>query len=531
MSEHIGDATYCPEDNKLRLYAYSRLPKDVYSRIKAAGFKWAPKQELFVAPSWSPQREDILIELCGGIGDEDYSPEERAADRAERFAGYLEKRKSEALDSADSYQSGPSAIGYQSAAKAEREAEKHNRKRVFALDQWRKAEYWQQRTKAVIAHALYKSDPRVRRGRILELEAELRQVKSRYTPQDGSEYTDSDGVVWVAVGPKGRGTYFERLENLESIRESYSRWVEHLEFRIEYERAMLADEGGTAAEADIVPGGFIRGLQVATVKKSPVTGRVTSVEVISGENRRRINVERLAEGAYSPPSEEQLRAFLVAESERKKAQKEERAKAPKGPQMINPSEEDARRLQAEWNRHYPKPSEIVVMDQERYTSLSAGTYARCGTVEIDENFRKRSTHWGDSGEQSRKTVFKIRAASSGEFNGAPRVIVLSDKPTKPIPWDEIRKVRESMPTPQKMFHLMGELSRICRAAWKPKDGTDRNILDDAIYCKLAWSQSQSQFGLTELGIEWLRKFEEVVNNGGTVEKDGCHYPASLCVNR
>ena len=49
-------ATYSPEDNKLRLYASSRLDADLYARVKAAGFSWAPKQELFYAPAWSPSR-------------------------------------------------------------------------------------------------------------------------------------------------------------------------------------------------------------------------------------------------------------------------------------------------------------------------------------------------------------------------------------------------------------------------------------------------------------------------------------------
>lgn len=34
-------ATYSPEDNKLRLYSVSRLPRDLYDRVKAAGFRWA----------------------------------------------------------------------------------------------------------------------------------------------------------------------------------------------------------------------------------------------------------------------------------------------------------------------------------------------------------------------------------------------------------------------------------------------------------------------------------------------------------
>lgn len=64
-------ATYSPEDNKLRLYSLSRLSRDLYDRVKVAGFKWAPKQELFVAPMWTPDREDLLLDLCGEIGDED----------------------------------------------------------------------------------------------------------------------------------------------------------------------------------------------------------------------------------------------------------------------------------------------------------------------------------------------------------------------------------------------------------------------------------------------------------------------------
>ncbi len=38
-------ATYSPEDNKLRLYATSRLDSDLYARAKAAGFSWAPRQQ------------------------------------------------------------------------------------------------------------------------------------------------------------------------------------------------------------------------------------------------------------------------------------------------------------------------------------------------------------------------------------------------------------------------------------------------------------------------------------------------------
>ncbi len=56
-------ATYSPDDNKLRLYAASRLDPETYKKVHDAGFRWAPKQALFVAPAWTPGREDVLPHL------------------------------------------------------------------------------------------------------------------------------------------------------------------------------------------------------------------------------------------------------------------------------------------------------------------------------------------------------------------------------------------------------------------------------------------------------------------------------------
>lgn len=77
-SDPVGTATYSLRDNKLRLYPFARLDRDVYDRVKAAGFSWAPKQEVFVAGMWTPQREDLLVELCGDIKEEDITPAELA---------------------------------------------------------------------------------------------------------------------------------------------------------------------------------------------------------------------------------------------------------------------------------------------------------------------------------------------------------------------------------------------------------------------------------------------------------------------
>jgi hypothetical protein len=89
-------ATYSPEDNKLRLYSSTHLDRELYARVRGAGFIYAPKQEFFVAPTWTPEREDLLIELCGEIDDEDTSLVERAEERADRFVDYKDKRISDA---------------------------------------------------------------------------------------------------------------------------------------------------------------------------------------------------------------------------------------------------------------------------------------------------------------------------------------------------------------------------------------------------------------------------------------------------
>lgn len=76
-------ATYSPEDNKIRLYSSTRLDAETFERVKAAGFHWAPKQELFVAPKWTPEREDLAVELAGEIDPEEMTLAERAEIKAD----------------------------------------------------------------------------------------------------------------------------------------------------------------------------------------------------------------------------------------------------------------------------------------------------------------------------------------------------------------------------------------------------------------------------------------------------------------
>ena len=154
-------ATYSPEDNKLRIYASQRLDRETYERVKAAGFAWAPKQDLFVAPMWTPARADLCIELAGEIEDEGRSIAERAEDRAERFAEYEAKRASEsgaALRHVQKITDGiplgqPILIGHHSQRHAERDAKRIEAGMQRAVDLWETAEYWQRRAAGALGRS------------------------------------------------------------------------------------------------------------------------------------------------------------------------------------------------------------------------------------------------------------------------------------------------------------------------------------------------------------------------------------------
>ena len=136
----IGSATYCPEDNKLRLYV-GRVPRDEYDALRSEGWTSTPKQNCDFVATWTPAREDTALCYSGGVlDDEDQSPEDRAADRAERFSGYRDKREGEALQLAENYDSGPAVHGYQSQALAERRAKRPDMVAGKAVNQWEKAE-------------------------------------------------------------------------------------------------------------------------------------------------------------------------------------------------------------------------------------------------------------------------------------------------------------------------------------------------------------------------------------------------------
>ena len=278
------DATYDPGDDKLRLRASSRLDAETYARVKAAGFGWAPKQDLFYAV-WSPAREDLLVELAGDIDDEETSLEDRAAQRAERFTTYQGKRGAEAEQArkavasvADGIPLGqPILVGHHSERHARRDADKIESGMRRAVKLWETSQYWQDRAAGAIRHAKYKESPPVRARRIKTLEAAKRSherdLKSstaflalwKKLDQDGSikktsgePSTFQERAAHIANLDRSMTGLWSEIEsgrmipaeaqarysaNHERIIANAERWISHLDNRLTYERALLASSG------------------------------------------------------------------------------------------------------------------------------------------------------------------------------------------------------------------------------------------------------------------------------------------------
>ncbi len=178
-------ATYSPDDNKLRLYAASRLDPETYKKVHDAGFRWAPRQALFVAPAWTPGREDVLLSLAGEIEDEDSTLAERQEARAERFTGYSGKRASESAQALDEVErlaamippGQPILVGHHSERRARRDAQRIENGMKRAVMLFERAEYWEERARSALLHAKYKERPDVRWRRIKKIEADLRKAE------------------------------------------------------------------------------------------------------------------------------------------------------------------------------------------------------------------------------------------------------------------------------------------------------------------------------------------------------------------
>ncbi|MFN1149535.1 DUF3560 domain-containing protein [Serratia liquefaciens] len=386
-------ATYSPDDNKLRLYAADRLDEETYSKVSGAGFKWAPKQALFVAPAWSPNREDLLIALAGEIEDEDNTLFDRQEERAERFGHYSVKRASESdrvLSHVDALASSiplgqPILVGHHSERKARSNAKKIENGMQKAVMLFERAEYWEERAAASLRHAKYKERSDVRYRRIKRIQADLRKAEKvienaekfmkiwrcstldlnmaraisnrdyisvcftldKYPrPQDKSQYEGSMGLYSalteeIITAEQARDI---AIPHHERVIRRYQRWATHYRNRLSYERAMLAENGGVMTRTqEFQIGGEVlsRGEWLKIIRINKSAGEVSSVETpcysfLGYGGTIKITVDRITD--YKAPTEEEAKTAQVAA---------------KRPPIVNyPAEGYVTMTKAEWSKKH-----------------------------------------------------------------------------------------------------------------------------------------------------------------------------------
>jgi predicted RNA methylase len=384
-------ATYSPDDNKCRLYATSRLDKETYDRAKRLGFRWAPKQDLFVAPSWTPDREDFLIELAGEVDDEDKSLVERAEERADRFDDYSDARRADAESArkavdaiADNIPLGqPILVGHHSERHARKDAERIENGMRKAIRLWDTSNYWKDRAAGALRHAKYKELPGVRHRRIKILIAERRKVEKNKAALEKNlaTWTSPDLTLEQARRIAGSGYYYLRTDSTEDfttaydvlrddppkwplekvvaiLRESWpksiracERWLAHYDNRLAYEQAMLDEQIGASGELgkgmggrfDIKPGGKVmigRDGWLVVVRVNKANGAINSVTTqappaVTWTKTWKYGIEKVVD--YQPPTQE-----MAAKVKKATAQ----------PPICNYPVEGCKEMtQTEWARH------------------------------------------------------------------------------------------------------------------------------------------------------------------------------------
>lgn len=353
-AEYLGTATYSPDDNKLRFTPFARLSKEDYEKVKAAGFAWAPRQQIFVAGMWTPSRADLLTEICGEIGDEDTTLVERAEERAERFGDYKASRLRDAESAdravhaiADNIPLGqPILVGHHSEKHARKDAERIDNGMRRACKMWETAQYWQDRAEGARSHARHQDRADVRYRRIRTIEADKRKQETtrkecearnklwdkvgsreqalavanydhisacfpidKYPrPEGASQYEGAMGF-WSALSDDILGWEEARERSIRCHVRTIARverWIEHHTFRLEYERAMLDEQGGIATSpTDYEVGGTINacGTRCTILKiNRGASGDIVSVSTNNRSWPRVVSVEKINE--YEPPTEE-----------------------------------------------------------------------------------------------------------------------------------------------------------------------------------------------------------------------------------
>lgn len=330
--DYFTRATYSLEDDKLRLYNVSgRLPDPLYDALVSLGFQRAPAQGWY-GQVWTPTREDVVLELCEEIEDEDVTAEERAANRQARYATYSDnaakRARAAAKRGAEIQQyiplGQPILVGHHSEKRARKDLERLQRLASEQAAEFDRAAFWRNRSQSSLYHAHRQQSREVVMRRIKKLESELRKeqkhklhaeqaleywgkvedhpqalraannfsVSGIFPPEQypGSSYGGPQSFYsalcqfldWHEARQRAMATYYR-----SSL--SADRWIEHLEGQVDYWKSMLVEKHGEDIDVqlEIRKGQWVRTIyygnelwgQVVKINRSPATKRITTVKV------------------------------------------------------------------------------------------------------------------------------------------------------------------------------------------------------------------------------------------------------------
>lgn len=473
------DATYSPEDNKLRLYAAVRLDSELFAEVKKHGFRWAPKQDLFVAPKWTPAREDFCLQVAGEITAEQSTLLERAeakADRLETIADNKAKKASAFHAAADQLSERfaygqPILVGHHSEKKARKDQERMSNAMDKAVENHKAVGYWNTRAAGTLHHANRKNDMGVIQRRIKTLLKELRDhqrvinhahrmvtlwetisakpiIEERnkaityYSGAMLQTGSASPSNTWHDLD-RGNITHDEALKiSLDFATalvnsEYQSRWTNHILNRLGYERSAL---GNVPLFAGNLTAAILQTFARTHGAHKPKAAKTGDVWTISSSV---LLPAHIAEGDTATRTADQWCEFMQSVGYTVPTPTPRKAAAYKLPPLINPTLEQAQEIQEMWNkaafdkyaRLYPNREHFKMnaakhVTQAAYSERSKGSYSLYDAIELDVDgnarMRQRGTEF--------VAVCRVRVGHQGGSLYAPRpILVLSDKPTKPLP--------------------------------------------------------------------------------------------------
>jgi len=338
-TDEVEYATYNAQDDRLRIYS-GKVSESLYAVLTTIGYLRAPAQGCFYN-AWSCTREDAALALCSDILDDDSSLEDRAADRALRFATYSDnagKRARSASAAADEIASRfefgqPILIGHHSAKRALRDKERINQNMRRACEEFDRRDYWKDRAANAEHHAAHMTAVGTVINRIKKLESELR--KRQKSQAESEAALRAWGVENITAEQAHRAANFysvskcfplseyPRIEHTyEGMTSLYSaldfitpaqaqeiavrvylrsierdgRWVEHYENQLTYWKTFLVEEHGSNIDDQyqyqkcqwVVMNMWNRPSwgQILRVNRSRETKRITTLTIGSAKGNR-----------------------------------------------------------------------------------------------------------------------------------------------------------------------------------------------------------------------------------------------------